>query len=1068
MFTRLLFSYGLIVFSFNFCFAQLLDVTSTNNHFFSAESMLGNFFLGTDIEVIDIVYQGNPRSVGHFKDIESNIFEFSRGLIVTTGLAASQNNANLGINGASEHLADVFSASGVEDSDLESLAMGETVHDVSIYTITFIPKKALLSFDYIFGSEEYPEDVCFPNNDVFGFFLSGPGINGSFENNAENIALIPDTNIPVSINSINSGEVGENGVSEACESLDYSAFYRTALPTNPPVYDGFTTVLTAQKILEPCQVYTLKIAIGDVGNPNKDSGLFLANHSFKTTGTGLETSIISPNDNFLMTENCSEATLHLELPVPVENDYSINIQVEGTATRGLDYENIPTTVTIPSGTTSLDIPITSIEDELQEDIESLIFIIEKSACLTDTLYLYLSDDDAAVEAEDVSVCEGGLAILGPNIEAATNSKFIWESDVLIHPPNQVHFFELEVSGVLPLKVGAGTTPSICIDSLSHPWINDIDLYIFAPDGQYMELSTDNGGNGGNGLGLDYYLQTCFTEDAIMPINFPGVLAPADGVPFTGNWLPEGEWSDLHGSPTNGTWRLAIIDDVPDNVIFAGNIHTWSLDFQAINPITYEWSPETGLSCTDCPNPTVIAPAETVTYTLTMTDNSGCQQFQNIILEINNENFIQSRCPEQLSVPLNDDCQFRILDYAELLGISDNCSFFNIVQSPAPDTLITEIVQQTISIDIEDENQTYNCSFIVELEDVFPPTIHCPEHKIITFDETCIISLADYTSEANVSDNCDTHITQIPAVGTEFHELAIETITLVADDGFQQDSCTFTLLLRNTVPYSYDCPENDTVYIDENCEAILADYTSLVTMETGCSFTFEQTPAAGININEIGTIELGLNIPNYPDEEPSCHLNITVLDTIPAEVICPGNKIITIDDIDQFAIPDYTPEIMVTDNCPIVSYYQVPEQGTGLSMFGMMDITIGLLTASNETSECTFQLEVLAGNSPPIDRSHLDINSRPTGLNDGFSWNINHPQITVYPNPVQEMLWIEISDVQTEKVQITLTDILGKLLLEQSNSIHQTIAIPTNELAAGVYFLKVNINEKIFSRKILKE
>ena len=49
-----------------------------------------------------------------------------------------------------------------------------------------------------------------------------------------------------------------------------------------------------------------------------------------------------------------------------------------------------------------------------------------------------------------------------------------------------------------------------------------------------------------------------------------------------------------------------------------------------NDFTYDWSPSIGLSCTDCPNPTV-SPEEDITYNLTVTNELGCVDSASIFL-----------------------------------------------------------------------------------------------------------------------------------------------------------------------------------------------------------------------------------------------------------------------------------------------------------------------------------------------------------------------------------------------------------------------------------------------------
>jgi gliding motility-associated-like protein len=49
----------------------------------------------------------------------------------------------------------------------------------------------------------------------------------------------------------------------------------------------------------------------------------------------------------------------------------------------------------------------------------------------------------------------------------------------------------------------------------------------------------------------------------------------------------------------------------------------SVDLVASGGDSYTWTPSTGLSCTDCPNPTA-SPLTTTTYTVSAVDEFGCQ------------------------------------------------------------------------------------------------------------------------------------------------------------------------------------------------------------------------------------------------------------------------------------------------------------------------------------------------------------------------------------------------------------------------------------------------------------
>ena len=53
------------------------------------------------------------------------------------------------------------------------------------------------------------------------------------------------------------------------------------------------------------------------------------------------------------------------------------------------------------------------------------------------------------------------------------------------------------------------------------------------------------------------------------------------------------------------------------------------------PLTYSWTPATGLSCSDCPNP-VMTGTESTIYEVTITNEAGCTATDDIFVEVDND------------------------------------------------------------------------------------------------------------------------------------------------------------------------------------------------------------------------------------------------------------------------------------------------------------------------------------------------------------------------------------------------------------------------------------------------
>ncbi len=68
----------------------------------------------------------------------------------------------------------------------------------------------------------------------------------------------------------------------------------------------------------------------------------------------------------------------------------------------------------------------------------------------------------------------------------------------------------------------------------------------------------------------------------------------------------------------------------DLILNLGDNMELAADYDATTDVDFSWTPATGLSCEDCPNPQVT-PTSTTTYTLTVSDDNGCIKTASVIV-----------------------------------------------------------------------------------------------------------------------------------------------------------------------------------------------------------------------------------------------------------------------------------------------------------------------------------------------------------------------------------------------------------------------------------------------------
>lgn len=199
-------------------------------------------------------YEGANIASGLFTNGNSSNIGFDQGIVLTTGaLDALATNAQVDNVALGNPL-------------LENYNGGLPTTNASTLTIEFTPIGDQVTFSYVFASREYPEFVNDAFNDVFVFLVNG-----------QNRALIPGTNEPVSINTVNCGdEFGNNPT-----NCDLFRDNRNGAISDLDL-GGFTQIFNLVATVTPGVINTLVLSIGDTADPFFDSAVFLQGGSFRT------------------------------------------------------------------------------------------------------------------------------------------------------------------------------------------------------------------------------------------------------------------------------------------------------------------------------------------------------------------------------------------------------------------------------------------------------------------------------------------------------------------------------------------------------------------------------------------------------------------------------------------------------------------------------------------------------------------------------------------------------------------------------------------------------------------
>jgi subtilisin-like proprotein convertase family protein len=239
-----------------------------------------------------------------------------------------------------------------------------------------------------------------------------------------------------------------------------------------------------------------------------------------------------------------------------------------------------------------------------------------------------------------------------------NSPTILNNGCLLDNLNVVQNFDLPQTGFL---VGSSITAvnqieSICL-SMEHSYMNDLQLKLICPNGQFVLLHDHTGGSAQFGIGNTIApincsdptsqgtpYSYCFASSASQ---LAGNAVAINGSIPAGNYLPVNSYSNLIGCPSNGLWKIQAIDNGSGD---DGKIFSFKLNLAPILQLSQDlqFTPQIGFSSdssfwtipvgwtgnlSNQNNSITINPrvgSSPVVYT--MTNNFGCTSQASFILQ----------------------------------------------------------------------------------------------------------------------------------------------------------------------------------------------------------------------------------------------------------------------------------------------------------------------------------------------------------------------------------------------------------------------------------------------------
>jgi hypothetical protein len=245
---------------------------------------MANEIFGNGVTVVSASYTGDNRSSGIFSNgdaLSPGVTPGDTGIILSTGQAQDFTNAS---GDSNQFTGNSTNTSGPNNVASFNAAAGTNTLDASYLDVDFIPTGDVMTMQFIFASEEYPEYALSQYQDFFGVWVNG--------------SLVPL--------SVGDGDIDPGNVNAVENQNLYIDNTTDAFNTE---MDGFTVSMTLTMPVTAGVVNSVRFGIADVLDTQYDSNVLIA-------GDSVQTALIANDDSITMPLN---GTRQLDV---LANDYN--------------------------------------------------------------------------------------------------------------------------------------------------------------------------------------------------------------------------------------------------------------------------------------------------------------------------------------------------------------------------------------------------------------------------------------------------------------------------------------------------------------------------------------------------------------------------------------------------------------------------------------------------------------------------------------------------------------------------------------------------------------------------